>query len=843
MDPTQEEGGAAAHMTECGDCGRCTLDHDKLVPPSGCAVRPDIAFVGEAPGSEELERGEPFVGRAGRLLREVISGLGADTSRVYYTNACLCRPPGNRTPKIGDVHACHTRLMEELEAARPRVIVALGNTALASLLGGATGITKRRGIYAEIDVCDARIGVVPTLHPAGILRAPDGFRDLVNDVALAYRISAGEIEPVVEPPYDDFVMVRDRPSLGALIRRLGKGDEVSIDLETEGLNPAEGSILSMAFAWGENPEPDEVMVLDWVWCSKRGRSLAAVAAMAGCAGVFHNCQFDLGWLWGNGIPVNLVFDTMLAHYCVDERRGSHGLKKLATAAFAAPEYDAELRRTDEDGRKLPLELTVEQWLEDPDFRDRVMRYNGADAYYTHKLKFLLRDAMEEDGVTAVHDRILLPAARHFVRFERDGMLVDADYLEEIGGKWMAEILELEGRLKAFPGAEGLNLRSSKQVADFIYGTLGLRAMAHDSEGIVANDTILAETSAVDDEEAQEYWRTQNVKRGTKARSTGTYMLWWLAQQHEFPRMLVRHRLLTKQYGAYHDGYVRLMDASGRIRPRYRLHGTRTGRLSSTDPNIHGMPRRKEIKRIFVADPGYRIISADYGQAEVRMVAHLAGDKSLIRALGEKDIHRAISKKLFHLTDAEVDAMPSEEREIKRRAAKTITFGMIYGRGPPSIAPQLGVTVREAEGYVREFFAEMPGVRTWIARQHALVMREREVTTIFGRKRRFPLIIDRRHASEIMRQAVNFPVQSAVSDMTLLAYMDVVGELDRRGVGVLLWPHVHDGFYFQVPTGDVQEAVVATIRLMHAVPFDTEVPFTVEIQTGPNWGDLEKVYDG
>jgi len=825
-------------MTTCGDCDSCTLDRAKLVPPSGCSRRPDIAFVGEAPGLEELEQGEPFVGRAGRLLREILSGLGVDTSRVYYTNACLCRPPGNRTPKRNEVNACHSRLIEELETVQPRVIMALGNTALNSLLGGATGITKRRGIYVETEVC----GVVPSLHPAGILRAPDGFRDLVNDVALAQRISAGGVEPVVEPPYDQFVMVRSKPTFRALLARLKEGGEVSIDLETEGLHPDEGSILSSAFAWGEGPEPDQVMVLDWVWADERMRGLVA-GAMDGCEGVFHNCQFDLGWLWANGVPAGLVFDTMLAHYCVDERRGSHGLKKLATAAFAAPEYDAELRRTDEDGRKLPLELTVEQWRDDPDFRDTVMRYNGADAYYTHRLKFLLREAMEEEGVTAVHDRILLPAARLFIRFERDGMLVDADYLKDAGKRWMAEILQIEEGLHAYPGAEGLNLRSSKQVREFLYDTLGLAPMpGAAADGVIAPDVVAVLTADIADEDAQEFWRTAQAKR-LSDHSTGTYMLWWLAQQHEFPRMMVRHRLLAKQYGAYHDGYVRLMDHEGRIRPRYRLHGTRTGRLSSTDPNIHGMPRRKEIKRIFVADPGFRIVSADYSQAEVRMVAHLAGDKSLIRALGEHDIHRAISKRLFRLTDDELDAMPGEEREIKRRAAKTITFGLIYGRSAKSIAPQMGVTAREAEVMMRDFFSMMPGVRRWISRQHALVMREREVTTIFGRKRRFPLVIDRRHAAEIQRQAVNFPVQSAVSDMTLLAYMAVVDELDARRIPVLLWPHVHDGFYFQVPEGAVREARDLTVNKMHHVPFETEVPFSVEIQTGPSWGELEKVYDG
>jgi DNA polymerase-1 len=408
---------------------------------------------------------------------------------------------------------------------------------------------------------------------------------------------------------------------------------------------------------------------------------------------------------------------------------------------------------------------------------------------------------------------------------------------------MTEILSLEEKLRLYPGAETLNLRSSKQVQEFLFDTLGLETMPCDSEGSVSMETALEETSQVQDEDVQEFWRTSQFKRGTKARSTGTYMLFWLAQQHEFPRLMVRHRILSKQYGAYHDGYVRLMDETNRIRPRYRLHGTRTGRLSSTDPNIHGMPRRKQIKRIFVADPGMTLIAPDYSQAEIRMVAHLADDDSLIAALDGQDIHYEISKRLFGMTDAQMKALSDEERSIKRRAAKTIAFGIIYGRSPSSIAPQMGVTKETAEEYVQAFYRMMPKVREWIARQHALVMREKEVATIFGRKRRFPLVLDKRHAAEIKRQSVNFPVQSAVSDMCLMANMRIISRLDAEGIKCKVWPHVHDGFYIQIEDKKVKRAIEISVEELHALPFETRVPFAVEIQAGKTWGDLKVVYEG
>lgn len=824
-------------MSQYGKCTECSLSTDRYVPGHGCEDHPDICFVGEAPGAEEVERGEPFVGRSGKLLRECLSGLGMDTSRIYYANACCCRPPGNRAPKADEIHACHDRLMHEIASVAPRVVVALGNSSLTSLLGGGTGITKRRGIYQEIDLPDGtRVGVIPTLHPAGILREPDGFRDLVDDIDFARQVAREGKCPIVEPPYHEFVMVRTPRMFQALLKKLEDGGRVAIDLETAGLDPRQGHILSIAFSWGDH----SAWSVDWMTLLHNSpeNRLALREVLDGCEGVYHNSQFDVQWLQHNGYDPGIVFDTMLASYCCDERQGSHGLKRLATQHFQAPEYDLMVKTVDEDGRKASLGFTVEEWLSDPKKTERIMKYNATDAYYTFLLMDLYTQKMEEDGVTSVHDDILIPAARHFIRLEREGMLVDEEYLHKLGAEWRAEIEEIGQRLLAFPGAEELNLRSTKQVSDFLFGTLGLKTMDHDADGVVDHKTVSREISGIEDEEAQEFWRTSQFKGGTKARSTGTYMLYWLAQQHEFPRLLVRHRILTKQYGAYYDGYLKLMDDTGRIRPRYRLHGTRTGRLSSTDPNIHGMPRRKAIKRIFVADPGYTLVSADYSQAEIRMVAHLAGDSTLIKSLEEADIHRAISKTLFGLTDADLDAMSEEERTIKRRAAKTIAFGMIYGRSPASIAPQLNVSTGEAEAYVSKFFRMMPKVKEYINRQHALVMKDREVTTIFGRKRRFPLISDNSHAGEIRRQAVNFPVQSAVSDMTLLANMRIIERIDELGIQCRVWPHVHDGFYFQVESDRVDEAVQITREEMANVPFETRVPFICEIQTGPNWGELK-----
>ena len=555
---------------------------------------------------------------------------------------------------------------------------------------------------------------------------------------------------------------------------------------------------------------------------------------------------------------------MLMHYAIDERQGYHGLKRLSVSRYRSPEYDDEMKAlikakrsmrengeegsvkvlVDEEDRKSPLKLSLDDWGDD-EVRRAIMEYNGADSDYTLRLADDLVEDLFEDDVSEVHDRLLVPAASHFIDLELGGMLVDVDYHDAKGAEWLESVRKVERKIRGHEGAEDINLNSPKQVADFMFDVLGLQTMRGGRSGVLDQGVILEQTRLVDDPEAQDYWKssTSAIFVDMKPRSTSTYMLYWLANQHEWPRLLIDHREYSKLHGSYYQGYRDIMWVDGRIRPRYRIHGTRTGRLSSTDPNIHGMPRQKHIKNIFTADPGYTLIHADYSQAEIRMMAHFAKDEKLMRALHETDIHRAISKELFGITEEELSAMTDDEVKFKRRAAKTIAFGLIYGRSAKSLAPQLSVSLAEAEAYMAKFFQMMPGVTRWIARQKDRVMRDQEVTSLYGRKRRFPIILDSRHSSEVKRQAVNMPIQSSVSDMTLLANLRVMDRLRSEGVAVRPWPHIHDGFLVQVPSHLVRESVDILVDTMHDVGFDTEVPVYIEVDVGKKWGDMETVYEG
>lgn len=789
---------------------------------------PDLLLVCGVPTTEDMRKGRILSGTDGAMIRNVMTSLGIDLGKdVAYMSVFEDRECGPK-PKIDLIRGVTIDLLHEIERYEPKVVLTLGDVATTALQGHGGEIGKRRGKCTELK----NSVILPTRDPGAIIKSPDGFPDLITDVEKAIRIIGGAGH-TIQPPYDNYHIIDSEETFNEFMTAMAENEHspLSIDIETTGLNPWKGSILSIGVSWRR----EEAYVIDCVWLnsmSERYRNAFEDSIWAREC-IMHNAQFDALWLRSRGFDVNLIFDTMLAHYLLDGRQDGHSLKRLAADRYDAPAYEEGLARE---------AFSLEEWKV-KEYRDQVMLYNGADADYTLRLYQDLKKEMIKDGVAQVHNDILIPAVTHFIRLRENGMLVDVEYLDSLGKKWEVEIASLEDKLKKFPGAEDMNLRSTKQVKEYLYDTLKLTPMGGKKNAPVSARLVSKSITGVQDEEAQEFWRTSNVQKDLKSSSTGTYMLYWLAQQHEFPRLLVTHRILSKLKGAYCDGYKEIMDDQNRIRPQYKLHGTRTGRISSNKPNIHGMPRRKEIKRIFIADPGHVIISADYSQAEIRMVAHLAGDETLIAALDAQDIHREISKQMFGLTDEQLDAMPNEERAIKRRAAKTIAFGLIYGRSANSIAPQLDISNSEAKEYMEKFFRMMPKVAKWLARQKATAKMDHEVESLYGRKRRFPIIASKSHLAEIQRQAGNMPVQSSVSDMTLLANMRIIADLEERGIPCLVWPHVHDGFYFQVPEEHEVTAIEVTRDQMHAVGFHTDVDFKCEIETGKSWGDLKIGYEG
>lgn len=805
--------------------------------------RPLIAFVGSSPRSYEVKDGRAFTGQGPDVLRRVLSKLDVDIRDCYFTHAIGCQTPKARKAKVDEVRACAPSLHARLLERGPKVIVAMGDDAVRAFHDTNRAASNVRGRV----VTWQGIPVVLSIDPHRVVRvnpryvasdevhdatgSPDWFPDLVTDVERAVAYARGDRPLVEDIPYDQYFIADTWERVLAVVRRLNGlpwGSLIAADVETSGLDYRTGRILTLGLCW----KPGTGVGIDW----DAVKELYPLRdALARHRLVFHNGVFDVPWMRKAGLRVCWWGDTILMHYLTDERPGTHGLERLAMDGFSWPSYESALKEKYRVGSAAASD--AEASYENVE-RGDLLRYNVADCDATMRLWLNLRQ--EDEDLNRLHDELLMPAAEHFLRLEAEGMLVDREYLEDIGSQWREEMSKLEEEL----GEAEINLSSHKQVAEYLYDELKLEPMPVGDDGeYVDPDLVLRLTDSVQDPEAQEYFRVaaSTAFMKLKPRATSTYMLWWLADQHPWPRALVKYRTLETRYNSYYEGLKRRL-IEDRIRPRFRLYGTRTGRLSSTDPNIHGIARDKVIKNIFIADPGYVLVAADYSQAEVRMMAHYARDETLVQALREADIHRAISRRLFGVSEEDLAAMPKERVAIMRRAAKTIIFGLIYGRTPKSLAPQLGVSLEETERYIEELFRIMPEVPKFIQRQQERVVREQQAVSIFGRRRRFPLVL-RANASQVRRQGVNMPIQSSVSDMTLMANLEIVRELEKRGARPRVWPHIHDGFVFQVPQDRVDEAVeVARERLLRP-PFETDVHFAAEIEVGTRWGSLETVFSG
>ena len=833
------EGKRTSPYIDMADCDSCSLQGPEHVPGWGCEDTPRVMFIGEAPGADEDRMGKPFVGKAGKLLRETLTEVGMDLTKVYYTNTCMCRPKRNRDPYVREIRACLPRLEEEVRDVDPDIIIVMGNTAAKAILGGSRGITKRRGTVREVEFAGATRTVLATLHPAGVLRNPEAFPDMLCDLEAVQGYLEDGDPLVVEPPYGNYTPVTTQQGLEDLCRDLRRQGMVAVDIETTGLDMFEDRILTVGFSW----ERETAFVLDWEALIEGNpgnhRMLREALGEVSCS--FQYGQYDAPFLELRGMKINWAFDTMLAHYVLDERAGSHGLERQTIDRYRAPDYGSQLA----DRFGLPGGVDSDDSSSFADIpREDLYAYNGADADYQYRLTEDLGVELHEDEeLSRLYYEVVLPAAKHFAEFYVEGMLIDMPYFVATGEQWKAKLRDLEAEL--IPEGMDINLNSSQQVTEYLFETLKLEPIS--DRRTVSTGELLEAISEVEDEEAHEYWSTaaSTIYGGMKPKNSTTYMLYWLAQQHWWPRLLVQHRKLSKKIGTYYDGLLDVMGGDHRIRPRFRVQGTRTGRVSASEPNIHGTPRDSEIKNFYVADPGYTLIHADYSQAEIRMLAHYAKDEALIEALRGRDIHTEISMRLFDLTPEELEEMDYDRRTFLRRAAKTIAFGIVYGRSAASLSPQLGISVSKAEDYRLKFLGQMPGVRKFINEQGNRAVREQEVRSLYGHRRRFPLILtdDTKQVNSVKRKGVNQPIQSSVSTMTLLAHMEIVKRLKKEGIPVLRWPHVHDGLLVQVANHMVEPSVEIVREVMVDPGFETDVHFAVEIQTGKRWGEMETVYEG
>jgi DNA polymerase-1 len=428
---------------------------------------------------------------------------------------------------------------------------------------------------------------------------------------------------------------------------------------------------------------------------------------------------------------------------------------------------------------------------------------GERADFLLRLAPLMRAEVDKQGLTELYEKIDLPLAKVLAAMETTGVSVNREELERLSAKAQEEISRLEKEIHELAGFE-FKINSPQQLAEVLFDKLNL----------------------------------QTLRRSrAKSRSTAAEVLDELALVHDLPKKVLEYRELAKLKSTYADALPRLIHpATGRLHTRFNQTSTATGRLSSANPNLQNIPVRtelgREIRAAFVAPPGRVLLSADYSQIELRILAHLSGDAVLLEAFRKReDIHSRTAQEVFGVA-------PLLQTPEHRRVAKVINFGVIYGLSPFGLAQQLSIEQREASQFIAAYFERYSGVKKYLDQQIAEVRKTGVSRTLFGRPRPIPEINSPQPALRNFaeRTAMNTPMQGAAADLIKLAMIEL-DELLARDFEARMILQVHDELLFEAPEEELTRLAAVVKEVMEGV-YKLSVPLLVETKAGPNWRDMK-----
>lgn len=623
-----------------------------------------------------------------------------------------------------------------------------------------------------------------------------------------------ETPPTVAPsaaPHGVYRAIVTEADLADLVAQLTAAPAFAFDTEATSLRPFQGDLVGIAIAI----TPGVAYYIPVGHTSgpqlPREQVLAALRpffADAGKAKYAHNAKFDLEVLMTAGVEVQgLAFDTMLAAALLGKQRV--GLKELAFFELRLSEPLA------------PIEDLIGKGREQISFAetpvDRATPYAAADADMTLRLKAALEEQLARyDRLSDLFNRLEMPLVHVLVDMERTGILLDAAYLRQLGATLERRIEELTATIYVQAGRE-FNINSGPQLNQVLFES--------GKFGLDPKDLGLS-----------------RLKGG--GYSITAEVLEQLAPRAPIAEAILRYRQLTKLKSAYVDALPTLVNPrTGRIHTSFNQIGAATGRLSSDSPNLQNIPVRteegREIRRAFIAAPGHQFIAVDYSQIELRVLAHITRDPALVETFrAGLDIHAATAARLFGVPQDQVD-------KNQRRVAKTVVFGIIYGISAFGLAQRLGIDRSAAQALIDGVFASFPGIRTYIDTTLAHARQAGYVSTLFGRRRFFPeLMSGNRGAREqaAMREAINAPIQGTAADLMKIAMINVHRRLREQGMATRLLLQVHDELILEAPLHEVTAASQLVAEVMEQV-YPLEVPLAVEVESGPNWGELQPMRRG
>lgn len=604
----------------------------------------------------------------------------------------------------------------------------------------------------------------------------------------------------------EYVTVKDEKTLRSLMSEAKKAGRMAVNTETTSWLPMDGDAVGISFCLAEGTAyyvpfghvtgdggdlfPARVegqLVQEQVIVIMR-----PVLEDAGVKKYGHNVKYDIIVLKNLGVDMKgVAFDAMVGSYLLNPGRANHSLENVCL------EYLSH--------KKMTIAEVIGTGMKQIPFSqveiEAATRYAAERADMAFRLSGILMERLKQEDLWKLFEDMELPLIFVLAEMEMNGIYVDRDYLREMSKELEQTLDGLISRIYALAGEE-FNINSPKQLAVILFEKLGLKPLRKTKSGFSTDEEVLTA----------------------------------LAVGHELPAEILNYREIYKLKSTYVDALQRIINRrTGRVHTSFNQAVAATGRLSSSEPNLQNIPIRGEIgrriRKAFSAPPGRVLISADYSQVELRILAHLAQDASFIESFrNDEDIHTRTSSEIFNIAPEAVTAE-------MRRSAKAINFGIIYGLSAYGLSVQIGVHPKEAQKYIDAYFERHAGVKTYIERTLEEVREKGYAVTIFGRKRPIPELNSDNRVTRSLgeRLAMNTPIQGSAADLIKVAMINLSRRLAEEAPDARMILQVHDELVVEAPAGDADRVkAIVKEEMENAVRLD--VPVKVDVGSGPDWGE-------
>lgn len=759
-------------------CVRCKLSEGvKTVCLMGQGnQQADLMLVGEAPGADEDRAGFPFVGQAGQILNNILREYEIKRSDVYISNSVKCRPAENRRPHVSEIRACRPYLLKEIRIVKPKLIVALGQVAMATLLNTQTFvISSGRGkVHYAPWKATKGIPIIVTYHPAAVKRDNSLIESVFTDFEYFLGILKNGIRPRKKSHY----------AIGISSCR---NNICSIDLETSGLNPFATS--SYILCGGSTDR------LYTGYCVRSVDKLVPILSDPKILKIGHNIKFDIKWLKTHGFPFEgQIHDTLVAEHMINENLPSYGLKELAATytdmgAYSA-EFENQMKLHKNDPTKIPIKI--------------LMRYCAEDVDATYRLYERQIKRLEEEGLNNLFD-LTMYGERVMADAEIHGVNVDKERHAYLRGLYKKKIKKLRLKIKKICGKDLVNPDSGIQLGKVLVGKLGFPVLRRTKKGRVSVDKVaLDKLSRLD--------------------KTGIINL------------ILKYRKLRGDYSKYLSPTRIIWQNDGRVHCDFRISGADTGRYSCVKPNLQQVPRESEIKSMFISTfPEGKIVQIDYDQGELRLLSQYSGDRSLIKAFKDGvDIHTQTAHELYKVS---IDKVTEKQRYDAKQLNFSIIYGI--GAESFSIKTKMKLqdakdfmqAYKDSKPGVQKYIRDMSNQIIENGYVQNLFGRKRRIPIIDLNN-----IEEVRFAQ---RRAVNAPIQSALHDLNVLSMVRLYDWLESHGFKSKIILAVHDSVILDVHPKETDKVVEISKEIFElpetsVYGFELNVPMTVTIGVGDNW---------